>query len=110
MNTKILTLTLSGAVPNNLPDMVLDEKRTITLKCSPIVGSSSVSAASFSAEPDNLTIGSASISGNNATISVTASEAGCYVITASATLANGEIYKGITNLKVIDPSPDTSDY
>ncbi len=110
MNTKTITLTLSGARPNNLPHMVKDEKRTVTVKCGPVVGTSSVSSASITDESGALTIGAASITSPNFTVSITASKSGNYPLIVSTTLANGEIYKGVTSLGVYEPEPSTSDY
>jgi hypothetical protein len=110
MNTKTLTLTLSGARPDNLPNMVKDEKRTITVKCGPIVGASTLSTLTIEDQPGNLTIGSASVVTPNATVSITASESGCYQLEVTATLANAEIYKGLVGLIVIEPDTPLTDY
>lgn len=110
MNTKTVTLTLSGARPNNLPGMVKDEKRTLTVKCGPIVGASTLSALTITDESGRLTIGAASVATPNATVSLTASESGCYQLQVTATLANAEIYKGLVDLSVIEPAASTSDY
>lgn len=104
MNTKTITLTLDGAKPNNLPDMVKDEVRKLTVACAPIAGSNTVSACSITDDSDNLTIGSATISGKNAVISLTASQTGCYTLKVSATLSSSEIFKGIVDLRVIEPT------
>jgi hypothetical protein len=110
MNTKTITLTLSGARPNNLPDMVKDEKRTVTVKCGPIVGASTLSALTIEDESGNLTIGSATVATPNATVSITAAQSGCYQLEVTATLANSEIYKGLVDLKVTEPCPSSNDY
>ncbi|HEU4804991.1 MAG TPA: hypothetical protein VFS91_04165, partial [Nitrobacter sp.] len=79
-------------------------------KCGLVVGSSSVSAASITDESGSLTIGAATISSPNFTVPITASKTGDYPLIVSATLANGEIYKGLVDLKVIEPNPSTRDY
>jgi hypothetical protein len=110
VNTKTITLTLSGARPNNLPDVLIDDKRSYSVKCGQVVGSGTLSALTITADPDELTIGSASITSPNATVLITHTTAGEYELSIKATLADGQIYKGLVNLNVIDPANSTDDY
>lgn len=95
--------------PNDLPDMVEGEIRRVTCNLSGAVGVNSISSAT--AESDNLTIGSVSISGLSVSFPLTASQIGSHTILVSADLSSDETIKGYIRVKVSgEPCEQARDY
>lgn len=96
--------------PNDLPEMVENEIRRITLNLSGAVGTNSISTATVTA--DNLTVGSPAISGTSVSFLLTASQIGTHNILASCTLSSSETIKGYIRARVSgEPSESrVSDY
>lgn len=93
--------------PNDLPELVEDEIRRITLNLSGAVGSNTISTAT--ATSDNLTLGSVSISGTSISFLLTASQIGTHYILASCTLSSSETIKGYIRAKVCGEPDDQYD-
>lgn len=95
--------------PNDLPELVEGEIRRVTCKLDGAVGVNSISSAT--ATCDNLTLGSASISGTSVSFLLTASQIGTHNILVSADLNSSETVKGYIRAKVTgEPCQTTNDY
>lgn len=95
--------------PNDLPELVEGEIRRVTCKLSGAVGVNTINTAT--ATSDNLTLGSASISGTDISFLLTASQVGTHNILVSATLSSSETVKGYIRAKVTsEPCPASTDY
>jgi hypothetical protein len=84
--------------PDELPDMIEDEVRRVTLNLSGAVGTNTITDSDITS--DTLTIGTPSISGTSVSFNVTASNQGTHYILASADLSSGETIKGYIRAKV----------
>jgi hypothetical protein len=84
--------------PDELPDMVEDEIRRVTLNLSGAVGINTINSATVSS--DTLTCGTPSISGTSVTFTVTADNIGTHYILASCDLSSSETIKGYIRAKV----------
>lgn len=95
--------------PNELPDMVEDEVRRVTINLAGAIGANSIQSAT--ATSDTLTIGTVTTSGATAAFNVTASAQGTHYILASAVLDSGETVKGYIRAKVTgQPCEQADDY
>ena len=98
--------------PNDLPDLELNEVRSVTFNLAGAVGSNSIST--FTLTSSNLTFGTPTISGTTATATLTAAATGTHAIKATATLSSGETVIGVVRAKVVDSTlcyeSATSDY
>lgn len=95
--------------PNDLPNMLKDEARTITFKFGPIIGAASISSVTVTSTPTSLTIGTPTTDDSDVTALVTASQTGCFILTAFATLSDGQKPKLQSRLKVEDPTASSGD-
>jgi hypothetical protein len=95
--------------PDELPDMVEDEIRRVTLNLAGVVGVNTIDDCEVTC--DTLTIGTPSISGTSISFNVTATNPGTHYILASADLSSQETVKGYIRAKVAgQPCTQTRDY
>jgi hypothetical protein len=84
--------------PDELPDMVEDEIRRVTLNLSGAVGVNTITDAEVTS--DTLTCGAPSISGTSISFTVTGGQIGTHYILASCDLSSSETIKGYIRAKV----------
>lgn len=95
--------------PDELPDMVEDEIRRVTLQLAGAVGTNTITDQDVTC--DTLTIASVSASGTDLNFFVTASQVGTHQILAEAELSSGETVKGYVRAKVTGkPCTQSTDY
>lgn len=87
---------------NDAPEMELNEVRFFTFNLAPALGANTIST--FAIANDNLTFGTPTISGDTATVLVTAAAVGTHAVIATAVLSSGETLKSFLRVKVVDSS------
>ena len=92
---------------DDLPDMVEDAVRTVTVKAAGIANGNTISGTP-TAECDTLTIGSVTKSGTTFSFPLTADQLGIHTITLSATLSNGDTVKAYLRANVVCKPLDSS--
>lgn len=93
-----IVLTVDGAHPNNLPDLVAGTILKATFKCAVLGTLTSLSIT----DPGRLvTLGTPSTTGNDSTVTITTANCGCTTLIVSAVLSSGETIKHRVSLRVI---------
>ena len=91
--------------PNDLPDMMLGEKRLVEFIYAAGAGLATLNSATFSCIPANgVTFSTVSPSGSSVTPMVTAVTAGRYKLLASGVLSSGEEIKLAAYVNITDPN------
>jgi hypothetical protein len=95
--------------PNDLPELVEDEIRRVTVNLSGAIGVNTITDAEVTSS--NLTLGSPSINGSAVSFLLTASSIGTHNVLISADLSSGETIKGYVRAKVSgEPCQTNDDY
>lgn len=93
--------------PNDLPELVEDEIRRVTVNLSGAVGTNTITTAT--ATSDNLTLGSPSINGTSISFLLTASQIGTHNVLVSCDLSSSETIKGYIRATVKGEPCETND-
>lgn len=94
---------------DELPDLIEDEVRKVTVKAAALANGNTISAATATSE--TLTTSSVTTSGTTLTFTVTANQVGEHIITLAATLSDGEAASAYIRANVIsEPCVGTRDY
>lgn len=101
--------TSTKLTPDEIPTLVEDEVRKVTVDAASLANGSTISTAT--ATSDTLMVGSVTKSGTTLTFNVTADQLGEHYVTLTATLSDGETAMGYFRVCVAQVPPvQTRDY
>lgn len=102
---------MAGTKPNDLPCMYLNEIRNVGFTWLAESGTT-IESVTYSCPTSGITFDDSEEDGLNSIVPVTAAQAGCHTILATAVLTNGETKTLKAHLTISDPtlSSGTRDY